>query len=124
FGVGLLGLSALGFFVALFAAVSQRSRELALLRALGARPALLLRLVLLEALALGLIGGLAGIALGRGAAAFAAHRSAVTGGPLLNLPAVGGTELLLLVGAAVLSVLASLAPALMAYRLSPAQALR
>ncbi|MDB5427254.1 MAG: ABC-type transport system permease component [Phenylobacterium sp.] len=124
FGIGLLGLSALGFFVALFAAVSQRSRELALLRALGARPALLLRLVLLEALALGLIGGLAGIALGRGAAAFAAHRSAVTGGPLLNLPAVGGTELLLLVGAAVLSVLASLAPALMAYRLSPAQALR
>ncbi|MDB5435230.1 MAG: ABC-type transport system permease component [Phenylobacterium sp.] len=124
FGIGLLGLSALGFFVALFAAVSQRSRELALLRALGARPALLLRLVLLEALALGLIGGLVGIALGRGAAAFAAHRSAVTGGPLLNLPPVGGTELLLLVGAAVLSVLASLAPALMAYRLSPAQALR
>jgi putative ABC transport system permease protein len=124
FGVGLLALAAVGFFVALFAAVSQRSRELALLRALGAHPTLLLRLVLLEALALGLIGGGVGIALGRAAAAFAAQRSALTGGPLLNLPSIGGTELILLAGAAALSVLASIAPALMAYRLSPAQALR
>ncbi|MGC1301640.1 MAG: ABC transporter permease, partial [Caulobacteraceae bacterium] len=60
FGVGLLALSALGFFTALFSAVSQRRGELALLRALGARPSLLFLLVALEGLALGLIGGVLG----------------------------------------------------------------
>jgi putative ABC transport system permease protein len=124
FAVGLLALSAVGFFVALYAAVSQRRRELALLRTLGARPSLLFALVALEGLALGLTGGVAGIALGRAAAAFAAHAASRGGGPSLPLPPIGGPDLAVLSGALLLSLLAALAPGLVAYRTQPAAALK
>lgn len=124
FGIGLLALSALGFFVALFSAVSQRRQELALLRALGGSPLLLFRLVTLEGLALGLCGGLLGVALGRAAAAIAAHAAQSGGGPSLPLPPVGSTELLIVLGAAVLSLAASVAPGLVAFRTNPAAVLR
>jgi putative ABC transport system permease protein len=124
FGVGLLALSAVGFFVALYSAVSQRRRELALLRALGARPSLLFLLVTLEGSALGLVGGIAGIALGRAAAAFAAHAASRGGGPTLPLPSLGVIDLAVLGGALVLSVLAAVAPGIVAYRTQPATLLR
>ncbi|MDB5484088.1 MAG: ABC-type transport system permease component [Caulobacteraceae bacterium] len=123
FAVGLLALSAVGFFVALYAAVSQRRRELALLRTLGARPSLLFALVTLEGLALGLTGGVAGIALGRAAAVFAAHAASRGGGPSLPLPPIGGPDLMVLAGALLLSLLAALAPGFVAYRTRPAAAL-
>ncbi|MBE7218564.1 MAG: FtsX-like permease family protein, partial [Caulobacteraceae bacterium] len=124
FGVGLLALSALGFFVALFSAVSQRRRELALLRALGAAPGLLFALVAVEGVALGLVGGVAGVALGRLAAALAAHAAAKGGGPALPLPPIGGVELAIVVGAGVLSLVAAIAPGLIAYRTRPAAVLQ
>ncbi len=124
FGVGLLSLSALGFFVALFSAVSQRRRELALLRAGGGGRGLLFGLVCLEALALGLIGGLAGWGLGRAAAAFAAHQAAADGGLAIALPPAGLGDAALLAGALLLSVVAGLAPAIVAGRVQPAQTLR
>jgi putative ABC transport system permease protein len=123
FGLGLLLLSAVGFFVALYAAVSQRRRELALLRALGARPRLLFGLVALEGLALGLTGGLAGIALGRGAAAFAAQASAKGGGPVLPIPPIGHVELAILGAALALSLVAAVIPGLVAYATRPAATL-
>jgi putative ABC transport system permease protein len=124
FGLGLLGLSALGFFVALFAAVSQRRRELALLRALGAKPLRLFGLIAGEGLMLGLLGGLVGVLLGRGAALIAGAASARTGGPALAIPPFGATELAILAAAAGLSLLAAVLPGLMAYRLNAAQALQ
>ncbi|CAN7571080.1 ABC transporter permease [Caulobacter sp. LjRoot300] len=124
FGAGLLALSALGFFVALFSAVSQRRRELALLRALGGGRGLLFGLVCLEALALGLIGGLAGWGLGRAAAAFAAARAAADGGLAIALPSPGLGDAALLAGALQLSVVAGLVPAIVAGRVQPAQTLR
>jgi putative ABC transport system permease protein len=124
FGIGLLALSALGFFVALLTAVQERQRELALLRALGGGRGLLLRLVLLEALLLGLIGGLFGLALGRGAAVIAAHAVASGGGPVLALPAPGFADLTIVAAAMLLALIAAAVPALAAYRLRPAQVLR
>ena len=124
FGLGLLALSALGFFTALFAAVSQRRRELALLEALGAGPWRLFALVAVEALALGLAGGLGGLVLGRVAAAFAAMQAARGGGPSLALPPVGLTELLILGGALLLSLAAAAAPGLIAARTRAAAVLR
>lgn len=124
FGLGLLALSALGFFVALFAAVNQRRRELALLRALGARPARLFGLIAGEALALGLVGGVAGIALGRTAASIAGLASASTGGPALVLPPFGVAEIGIVLAALALSLAASVLPGLMAYRLDAARTLQ
>lgn len=124
FGIGLLVLSGLGFFVALFSAVQQRQRELALLRILGAGPGRLFALITIEAVVLGLIGGALGIALGRAAASLAATMAAAHGGPLLALPAIGPIEALALAMAGALSLLASLAPGVLAYHLDPAKALK
>lgn len=124
FGIGLLALSALGFFVALVGAVRERQRELALLRALGGSPGLLLRLVLVEALLLGLVGGLVGLALGRAAAAVAAHAVAGNGGPALALPPLGVVDAAVVLAAVLLALLAAIVPAITAYRLRPAQVLR
>ncbi len=124
FGLGLLGLSALGFFVALYGAVSQRRRELALLRSLGGSPALLFSLVAIEGMALGLTGGVAGLLLGRAAALGVTLVSAQNGGPSLPLPDIGVLELAVVCGALALSLLASLAPAVIAYRTRPATLLR
>lgn len=124
FGVGLLALSALGFFVALLSAVQERQRELALLRALGGGPGLLLRLVLVESLLLGMIGGVAGLALGRIAATIAAHAVARGGGPALALPPPGMNDVLIVIAAMALALLAAIVPAIAAYRLRPARVLR
>lgn len=124
FGIGLLALSGLGFFVALLSAVQQRQRELALLRALGGGPGLLLRLVLIEALLLGLAGGIAGLLLGRIAAGVAARAVAQGGGPALALPAIGPADLAIVATGIMLALIAAVVPAIMAYRLRPAQVLR
>jgi len=124
FGIGLLALSALGFFVALVSAVQERRRELALLRSLGGSPWLLLRLILLEAVLLGLTGGILGLALGRIAAAVAARAVAHGGGPLIALPPIGRIDALIVGAAVLIALLAALLPAFSAYRLRPAQVLR
>ncbi|MDF0490335.1 ABC transporter permease [Sphingomonas sp. H39-1-10] len=124
FGIGLLILSGIGFFVALLSAVQERQRELALLRALGGGPGLLLRLVLIEALMLGLAGGLLGLAIGRAAAHVAATIVARGGGPALALPPVGMRDAAIVGAAVLLAGVAALSPALSAYRLRPAQVLR
>ncbi len=123
FGVGLLVLSGLGFFVALFAAVSERRRELALLRALGAGPSRLFALVALEGLALGAVGGLLGVGVGRLSAALAVKATAGTGGPSIPVPPLGAGDAAIVVGAILLSLLAAIVPGLIAYRTRPAAVL-
>lgn len=124
FGIGILALSALGFFVALLGAVRERERELALLRALGSGPMLLLELILLEAALLGALGGLAGLALGRLSSGVAAKIVAQGGGPALALPALGSPDALIVGVAVLLAIVAAIVPAIRAYRLQPAEVLR
>ena len=123
-GLALLGLSALGFVVTLFAAVQQRRRELALLRVLGARPVLLFGAVLLEALLLGLAGGVAGVGIGHAMALVGGGAAASGGGPDLVIAPPGLLDLAALGAAACLALAASFAPAFAAYRLDPAQTLK
>jgi hypothetical protein len=70
-GIGLIALvvAALGIANALFAAVRERRREIGVLKAIGARDRDVLRLFLLEALAVGAVGGVIGVAAGAGVAA-------------------------------------------------------
>ena len=123
-GAAILGLAAIGFFISLFAAVSQRRRDLALLRALGARPVLLLAVVGVEAALMGLVGGVIGVLAGRALAEFAARLSmAQASGPTLMPPAFGAMDWIA-VGAAVgLACLASIGPALIAARTNPSKEL-
>ena len=81
-------LSALGFFVALYAAVSQRRRELALLRTLGYPVPLSLFALVDSPRDAGARADRrrGGIALGRGAAAYAAHAARARRRPVVAPP--------------------------------------
>jgi putative ABC transport system permease protein len=68
FGLALVAVAALGVFVALYNAMRERRYDLAVMRSLGASPARLFSVVLLEALMLALVGALLGLLLGHAAA--------------------------------------------------------
>lgn len=121
-GWALLALAAAGFVMALLTAVLARRRELALLKALGAHPARLSAVVMLEGALLGLIGGLLGLALGR-LVAWAVARSDVA--PLaLSLPSPGLQDVFILAGALALGLLAAAPAAVAAVRTNAVRALQ
>ncbi|MEU6238146.1 FtsX-like permease family protein [Kitasatospora sp. NPDC047058] len=106
--------------------VAQRTRELALLRAVGASRKQITRSVLLEALAVGLSASVAGLVAGVG---IASGLRALLNGPLeANLPdgplVVGPSTVLTAVGVGVLvTVLAAWLPARRASRIAPVAAM-
>jgi putative ABC transport system permease protein len=115
FGLLLLAMAALSVFVALFQALSDRRRELALMRLLGASPARLFAMLLLEGLLLTGLGVAAGLALGHLSltivgAWLAPGESPLTGADFDTM------ELLYAAGALVLGALAALIPAWRASR--------
>lgn len=106
--------------------VTQRSRQLALLRCLGARRGQVFRATLVEALALGLVGCLLGLALG--VALVFALRALFTA---IDLPvgevslALSPRIILVAVGAGMLmTLIGSVVPALRATRVPPLAAMR
>lgn len=124
-GIGLV-IAALGITNALLAAVRERRREIGVLKAIGARDRDVLRIFLVEATALGLLGGLLGTALGwlvaRGVSEVVNGYLAAQGlvGVRLGIPVlvvVGG-----IVGSALLSLVAGTVPALRAARLPAREA--
>jgi len=116
---------AFGIAAVLIVSVVQKSKEIGILRAMGASQGQILRVFLLEGAALGLAGSLVGSALGA-AAIFAWNRllSNPDGTPLLPI----GYDARLFAAAAVLATLTGLAsavwPALRGARLDPVVAIR
>jgi putative ABC transport system permease protein len=106
--------------------VAQRTRELALMRALGASRGQVLRSVLTEAVAVGLVGGLGGLGLGvLLAKGFQALLSAI-GIEIPKGPTVVETRTVVycLVAGVLVTVVAAAIPARRAGRMAPVQALR
>lgn len=122
--IALLAVSAIGFVISLFAAVQHRRRELALLRTIGTTPGRLLGIVFLEASMLGLLGGVAGLALGRLLASAGAAAAGEHGGPVFAIAPFGPVDLAVIAAALLLSLIAATGPALSAYRTDPAQILK
>lgn len=121
-GVALAGIAllvgAVGIANTMVVTVLERRGEIGLRRSLGARPSHIAVQFLAEAAGLALIGGVAGLALGTGAATVLAMAS----GQPLTVPVetvVASPAIAVLVGAA-----AGLYPAVRAARLSPTLALR
>jgi putative ABC transport system permease protein len=106
--------------------VAQRSRELALLRALGATRGQVLRSLVLESTGLGLVGGLIGVVVGVGVALGLQGLFAAIGAeiPTEGLTIAPRTVLVGLVIGIVVTVLAALVPAIRASRIPPMAALR
>jgi putative ABC transport system permease protein len=106
--------------------VAQRSRELALLRALGATRRQVLRSVVVEALAIGTIASLIGLAAGIGLAKLLSGVFASAGIDLPSTDTVFGTRTIIvsLAVGIIVTVVAGLGPALRATRVSPVTAMR
>ena len=109
--------SAIGILVSMVGSALERSRDVAVMRALGARRGQVLATVLLEAILLAVGGGLVGWLLGHGlVAALGPWITANTGVPVSLLSAAPLAELLLVPFLIGLAILAALLPALAAYR--------
>lgn len=135
FNYVLLGFANVALFVGIFLIlntfsiiVAQRTRELALLRAVGAGRAQMIGSVLAEALIIGVIAAVGGLAagVGIGAALGGVLGSVLSGGSLELAPLGVPTSAIVasfLVGLAI-PVLAALVPALRASRIPPVAAMR
>ncbi len=123
FGGVLVLISAIGFFINLFNAVSDRKYDIALMRSLGATRSKIFSFVLTEGLTLGVFGALLGIILGHlftcavaGWVEKTRHMTLVSGG-------FSTYEAYIIVAAVIISIIAAVIPALMAYKVDIAKLL-
>ncbi|MBV8301929.1 MAG: ABC transporter permease, partial [Candidatus Dormibacteraeota bacterium] len=105
--------------------IAQRTRELALLRALGATRGQVFRMVLVEALITGVLASAVGVFAGLGLAhlLYSALSSLGSGLPKADLVLQGSTVVIGLVLGTVITVVASVLPARKASRVSPVEAI-
>jgi putative ABC transport system permease protein len=121
----LIGVSAMvvvtaliGMMAMIFSSLSERRREMAILRAMGARPGTILGLLVLEAVLMAAIGAALGLALLYAALALARPWVDAAFGLWLPIDPPSAREAWTLAAVVGAAALASLLPALRAYRLS------
>jgi putative ABC transport system permease protein len=108
--------AAVSILVSIYNAVSARSREIAIMRALGATRGKILTLICLEAGLIGVLGGIIGLVVGHLIGAVESVFFARKLGVGINWLAPGWEEWVYLAGVAVLATFAGLVPGLKAYR--------
>ncbi|MBI4642023.1 MAG: ABC transporter permease [Candidatus Tectomicrobia bacterium] len=111
----------LSLFVSMYSATLERKREIATMRALGARRATILAIILLESLIIAAIGGIIGVAGGHGVAYLGAQIIERQGGLAMNPFLFSSLQPVVLGSVILLGTLAGLIPALMAYRTEVAE---
>lgn len=126
FGVIALVVSAFVIYNTFTILIAQRTRELALLRCVGASRAQVFGSVLIESLVLGVVASVAGLGLG---ALLATGANAVAGGTGGAVPAgvltlTGSTVLIALLSGVLVTVASATIPAFAAGRVAPMAALR
>jgi len=108
-------------FVTMMGSVNERTREIGIFRAIGFRRGHVMQIILLEAMVVGLIGGILGY-LGGNTIAFTAMPLVIKNGAFAGFNySLGGLAVLLSIA---LSLIASLYPAQKASKLDPSEALR
>jgi putative ABC transport system permease protein len=108
--------AAVSILVSIYNAVSARSREIAIMRALGATRGKILTLICVEAGLIGLLGGIIGLVAGHLIGAIESRFFAKKLGVGINWLAPGAEEWVYLAAVVVLATLAGLVPGLKAYR--------
>lgn len=111
-----IAVASVGILVSIYNSMAERRRSIAIMRALGARRTQILSIVVMEAKALSLIGGIAGLLLGHALVAAAGGLLAERAGVAVSAWAVRPEELLVLAGVVLLGGLAGVVPAIRAYR--------
>ena len=115
--------SGIGILVSIYNSMSDRRREIAVMRALGARRSTVMTIVLLESILLSLGGGAFGWLLGRGLIAALSPAIASETGVAVGLAPLLPSELLLIPGLVALAAAVGYLPAMTAYRTDVARAL-
>jgi putative ABC transport system permease protein len=108
--------SAIGILVSMVGSSLERSRDVAIMRALGARRSVVLATVLIEAILLAVGGGTIGWLLGHGTVGLIGPWIATNAGVAAGFFSYTTTEILLVPFLIVLAILAALLPAVAAYR--------
>jgi putative ABC transport system permease protein len=123
-GIGLISLVVGGLSIVntMAMAVAERTREIGIRRAIGARRLRIVREVVTEAGLIGLIGGLCGLVLGTVVVTLANEAGRASGTILFEL--TPGTSAFTVGFATILGMAAGLVPAWTAARLDPVEALR
>ncbi len=115
--------SGISIFVSIYNSMSDRKREIGIMRALGAQRSSVFSIVLAESAVLCIGGGLIGWLLGHGIAIVAAPKVSAMTGLLLNPWVINEYEFVLFPVLLVLGALVGFLPALTAYRTNVADAL-
>jgi putative ABC transport system permease protein len=113
----------LGMLSAILSTLNERRREMAILRSVGARPAHVFRLLVLEAGLLALVGALFGLALGYGLLALVAPLLEQRLGVLIEVGTPGAIDAIIVGGVTLAALLMGAIPAWRAYRNSLADGL-
>jgi putative ABC transport system permease protein len=108
-------------FVSMYRTTFERKREIATMRALGARRATILHIVLLESSVITVLGGAAGILGGHAVAYLGAQLLAARVGLVMDPLAFGTLQPLVLGSVVLVGTLAGLLPAMRAYRMEVAE---
>jgi putative ABC transport system permease protein len=116
FGGVVLATAALSLFIALYHALNERAYDIAVLRTLGAHPASIAGMVMLEALILAILGSVFGLLLAHGLVAILAWWMAQQESLRISAWAFSPGELWLLVPAFLAAALAALLPSWRAAR--------
>jgi len=119
----IIAVSGVSIFVSIYNSMSDRKREIAVMRALGAQRTSVFGIILAESVLLCLIGGILGLVLGHGLVLVAAPFIQAETGLLINPFAFEAIELVLFPVLLVLASLVGFVPAMTAYRTDVADAL-
>lgn len=117
----ILIVSGVSIFVSIYNSMSDRRREISIMRALGAPRSSVFSIILAESVLLCLLGGLLGLVLGHGLVFIAAPAITAQTGLLLNPWSFEWTELVVFPFLFVLAVIVGFLPALTAYRTDVAE---
>jgi putative ABC transport system permease protein len=109
--------------VSIYNSMSERSHDIAVMRALGASRGAVMAIILVESILLSLLGGLLGVLLGHGMIGLASPYVVERTGVSLGLFEFDWQELVLIPGLVVLASLVGLLPAVAAYRTDVAKSL-
>ncbi len=115
--------SGIGIFVSIYNSMSDRKREIAIMRALGAGRQQVFSIILLEAIVLTVGGGILGLLIGHGLVFATAPIVAARSGLLIDPLHFESIELLILPALLAMATLIGILPGLTAYRTDVAKAL-
>lgn len=113
----------IGIMVSIYNSMSDRSHEIAVMRALGAGRTTVMAIILLESILLSLSGGVAGMIIGHGLIGLVNPLVVSQTGVSLHFLQFDPKELMLIPGLVVLASLVGFLPAMAAYRTDVAKAL-